>query len=162
MFKVKKTERLRSLPSLNNGFTLLELLVVLFIMILGFSIVGINLSSGEGSSAIKVAARDMVSALRYTRGQALMLHQEATMAINLSENNYTVNDRIQHYRIPKTISLTVVTAQSELSGNGIANIRFFPDGSSTGGRVTLEQGKFAWEININWLTGQIELNETDA
>ncbi|RIZ71421.1 MAG: hypothetical protein D0530_04115 [Methylococcales bacterium] len=40
-------------------------------MILGFSIVGINLSSGNGSSVLKVATRDMVSALRYTRGQAL-------------------------------------------------------------------------------------------
>jgi general secretion pathway protein H len=150
------------LPRLNNGFTLLELLVVLFIMILGFSIVGINLSSGDGSAAFKVAARDMVSALRYTRGQALMSHQVAIMAVDLSENTYTVSDRAKQYLIPKTIALTVVTAQSELSGNGIANILFFPDGSSTGGRITLEQGKLASEININWLTGQIKLSDIDA
>ena len=162
MFKVKKTERLNSSPRLNNGFTLLELLVVLVIMILGFSIIGISLSSGDGSAAIKVAARDMVSALRYTRGQALMLHQQATMTIDLSENTYTVSDRSKNYLIPKAITLTVVTAQSELNGDGLANIRFFPDGSSTGGRITLEQAKVAKEININWLTGQIKLDDTDA
>ena len=162
MFTANRTERLRALPRLNNGFTLLELLVVLFIMILGFSIVGINLSSGNGSAAIKVAARDMVSALRYTRGQALITHQEAILSIDLAENSYTVSDRAKHYPIPKSISLTVVTAQSELSGDGIGNIRFFPDGSSTGGRITLEQGKIASEININWLTGQIKLNNIDA
>ncbi|MCX7082581.1 MAG: GspH/FimT family pseudopilin [Methylococcales bacterium] len=150
------------LPRLNNGFTLLELLVVLFIMILGFSIVGINLSSGDGRAALKVAARDMVSALRYTRGQALMSHQVAIMSVDLSENTYTVSDRAKQYLIPKAIVLTVVTAQSELSGNGIANIRFFPDGSSTGGRITLEKGKLANEININWLTGQIKLSDIDA
>ena len=150
------------LPRLNNGFTLLELLVVLFIMILGFSIVGINLSSGDGRAALKVAARDMVSALRYTRGQALMSHQVAIMSVDLSENTYTVSDRAKQYLIPKAIVLTVVTAQSELSGNGIANIRFFPDGSSTGGRITLEKGKLANEININWLTGQFKLSDIDA
>ncbi len=146
----------------NNGFTLLELLVVLFIMILGFSVVGINLSSGNSTTAIRVASRDMVSALRYTRGQALILHQETTMTIDLAENTYTVSDRPKSYVIPKNISLTVVTAQSELSGNGIGNIRFFPDGSSTGGRITLEQDKLAAEININWLTGQIKLGDIDA
>ena len=162
MFNINRTEPLRSLPKLAHGFTLLELLVVLFIMILGFSIVGINLSSGVGGAALKVAARDMVSALRYTRGQALMSHQEATMTLDLAENSYTVSDRTQHYFIPKAIALTVISAQSELRGNGIANIRFYPDGSSTGGRITLEQGAIAWEININWLTGRIKLDASDV
>jgi general secretion pathway protein H len=39
----------------------------------------------------------------------------------------------------------------------MASIRFFADGSSTGGRITLEREHAAWKIDINWLTGQIEL-----
>lgn len=65
MFKVNRTKRLRLTPRLNKGFTLLELLVMLFIMVLGFSVVGINLSSGNDGATLKVAVRDMVSALRY-------------------------------------------------------------------------------------------------
>ena len=145
-----------------RGFTLLELLVVLFIMVLGFSVVGINLSSGSDGPALKVAARDLVSALRYARGQALMIHREETVTLDLAENSYTVSGRTKNYLIPKTIALTVVSAQSELTGAGKANMRFFSDGSSTGGRITLEQGRSAWEININWLTGQIKLDDTDA
>ena len=145
-----------------RGFTLLELLVVLFIMVLGFSVVGVNLSSGNDATGLKAAARDMVSALRYARGQALMSHQEATVTVDLSDNSYTVSGRDKLYPIPKAIAVTVVTAQSELTGKGLANLRFFADGSSTGGRITLEQGKAAWEININWLTGQIKLDDTDA
>ena len=145
-----------------RGFTLLELLVVLFIMVLGFSVVGVNLSSGSDGAALKVAARDLVSALRYARGQALMTHQEETVTLDLAENSYTVSGRTNSYLIPKAIALTVVSAQSELTGAGKANMRFFSDGSSTGGRITLEQGRSAWEININWLTGQIKLDDTDA
>jgi len=36
-----------------KGFTLLELMIVLFIMVLGFSVVGINLSSGNDATALK-------------------------------------------------------------------------------------------------------------
>jgi len=147
---------------LNKGFTLLELIVVLFIVVLGFSAIGINLSSGNNATEIKAAARDIVSALRYARGQALISHQETTLTLDLAKNSYTVSSRGKVYPIPKAIKVTVVTAQSEITGEGLGNIRFFADGSSTGGRITLERGKAAWQIDINWLTGQIELEETNA
>jgi general secretion pathway protein H len=158
----RKAKKAQSLPlspcALRvSGFTLLELVVVLFIVVLGFSVVGINLSSGNNSTEIKVAARDIVSALRYARGQALMSHQETTVALDLAENTYTVSGRDKVYIIPNTIEVTVVTAQSELAGEGLGNIRFFADGSSTGGRITLERANTTWQIDINWLTGQIEL-----
>lgn len=140
-----------------RGFTLLELTVVLFVVVLGFSVIGLNLSSGNDSTEIKAAARDVVSALRYARGQALMFRQETTLALDLNDNSYTVSGKDKLYQIPEGIEVTVVTAQTELSGNGSANIRFFADGSSTGGRITLERGQAAWKIDINWLTGQIEL-----
>ncbi|MGZ5013398.1 MAG: GspH/FimT family protein [Methylobacter sp.] len=140
-----------------KGFTLLELVVVLFVVVLGFSVIGLNLSSGSDTTEIKAAARDIVSALRYARGQALMTHQETTVALDLASNSYTVSGRDKLYQIPEGVDVTVVTAQTELTGKGAANIRFFPDGSSTGGRVTLERGQTKWKIDINWLTGQIEL-----
>lgn len=146
-----------SRTSRQRGFTLLELTVVLFVVVLGFSVIGLNLSSGSDSTELKAAARDIVSALRYARGQALMAHQEATVTVNLSDNSYTVSGRDKLYQIPKTIDVTVVTAQTELTGEGTASIRFFADGSSTGGRITLERENAAWKTDINWLTGQIEL-----
>lgn len=146
---------------LNGGFTLLELTVVLFIVVLGFSVLGINLSSGNDATELKAASRDIVSALRFARGQALISHEEATVTIDLTENTYTVSGRDNVYSISNAIDITLVTAQDELSGNGSASIRFFADGSSTGGRVILELGKSAKQIDINWLTGQIELDDTD-
>lgn len=143
--------------SLNKGFSLIELLIVLVIIVLGFSVIAINISSGSGTMEHKAAARDIVSALRYARGQALMTHQETTVSLNLAENSYTISGRDKIYTIPEFIDVTVVTAQSELTGEGQGNIRFFADGSSSGGRITLERGESAWRIDINWLSGQIEL-----
>jgi len=147
---------------LNKGFTLLELMVVLFIVVLGFAVIGINLSSGKDSTEFKSVARDIVSALRYARGQALMTHQETAVTFDLAENNYKVTERGTVYTIPQTIDLTLVTAQTELSGEGQGSIRFFADGSSSGGRITLERANQAWKIDINWLTGLIELEDNKA
>ena len=97
----------------------------------------------------------------YARGQALISRQETTVTLDLAENTYTVSGRDKIYSIPKAIDITVVTAQNEVT-EGQGSIRFFADGSSTGGRITLELGKAAWQIDINWLTGQIELDDTDA
>ncbi len=143
----------------SKGFTLLELLIVLAIIVVGFSVVALNLSSGTGTLEHKAVVRDVVSALRYARGQALMLHQEMTVAFDLANNTYKVSGREEAYSIPETIAVTVVTAQSELTGEGQGNIRFFADGSSTGGRVVLDRGEVSMQIDINWLTGQLEVED---
>lgn len=141
------------------GFTILELLIVLVIVVLGFAVVGLNLSSGKGAMEHKAVVRDVVSALRYARGQALMTHQEMTVTFDLEQNTYQISGRDEVFSIPESIEVTVVTAQSELSGGGQGNIRFFADGSSTGGRVVLDRGEISRQIDINWLTGQLEVED---
>ena len=140
-----------------SGFTLLEMIVVIVVAALGLSVIALNLSSGHDTSEIKAAARDMVSALRYAHGEALVSRQQSTLSLNLTANNYLVSGRNKLYQIPKSIDVSIVTAQTELTEDGTASIRFFPDGSSTGGNITLKRGHNTWKININWLTGQIEL-----
>lgn len=142
-----------------HGFTLLELIVVLIIVVLGFAALGLNLSSGNNSTEIKAAARDIVSALRYARGEALIAHQQITFELNLKDNSYTVSNRPKVHTIPASIDVTLVTAQNELNGDGAGAIRFFADGSATGGRITLERKNIVWQIDINWLTGGIELQD---
>lgn len=142
-----------------QGFTLIELLVVLVIIIIGFSAISISISSGNDTAELKAAARDIISAFRYARGQALMAHQQITVDFDLEENTYTLSNRERVYNIPDDISLTIVTAQSELTGQNQGSIRFYGDGSSTGGRVTLTRNNIKQQIDINWLTGGVELND---
>ncbi len=146
-----------TIPGLSKGFTLLELMLVMFIVILGFSVIGLNISSGKDTTEHQSVARDMVSALRFAKGQALISNKETTLNLDLNENTYTVSGRDKVFTIPETIAVTVVTAQDEMEGEGLANFRFFPDGSSSGGRIKLERNGTTWQIDINWLTGQVEL-----
>ena len=61
--------------------------------------------------------------------------------------------------IPDEIEMYVYTAESEVPDESSGSIRFFSDGSSTGGWVKLVQGEKIWKINVNWLTGEIALVE---
>lgn len=142
----------------NAGFTLLELIIVLGIMVLGFAAVAVNMSAGNDSMTLKATARDLTSGLRYVRSQAMISHTQATLDFNLSENSYLLTGQNKTYTIPEDIDVTVNTAKDELH-DGIAHLRFFPDGSSIGGRITLEKNKLSQEININWLTGHVTLAE---
>ena len=36
-------------------------------------------------------------------------------------------------------------------------IRFFPDGGSDGGRVTIAAGERKYEVDIDWLTGRVAI-----
>jgi general secretion pathway protein H len=140
-----------------QGFSLIELTIVLVIMIAGAALVGPNISSGRGSSQIKAAARDFASALRYARGQSIISHEEVFVSLDLDNNEYQLSNREKIYQVNEEIEISLVTAQSEQTGEGQGNIRFFPDGSSTGGRITLASGDNEWLVDVNWLTGHVQL-----
>ncbi|MSR17278.1 MAG: type II secretion system protein GspH [Methylococcaceae bacterium] len=142
----------------NAGFTLLELIVVLAIVALGYGAVAVNFSAGNDDMALKAVARDLTSGLRYVRSQAMLSHKTATLDFNLSNNSYSLTGQKKIYTLPENIDVTINTAKDELH-DGVAQLRFFPDGSSIGGRVTLEKKSHIQKININWLTGHVTLTE---
>ncbi len=146
--------------SFNKGFTLVELLIVLVIMVLGVSLVGPNISSGSDRASLKAASRDLKSALRYARGQALVSQQQVTVTLDLAANHYKINGKHQKsYQLAKSIEINLRTAQVDIETDQKGSIRFFPDGSSTGGQITLTQGEIEINVIINWLTGHVKISE---
>ena len=57
------------------------------------------------------------------------------------------------------IRLSLLTVAQERIERGIGSIRFFPDGSSTGGRVSLVQGDRRSDVRVDWLSGRISVDE---
>lgn len=125
--------------------------------VMAMAVVAPNLTSGNQSSILKTAARDLASGLRFARGEALTTQTDSALSLDLEENSYQVTGQDKTYQLSNDIEITLSVAQSE-SENGVGSIRFFPDGSSTGGRITLELTGLKQTIDVNWLTGQIELN----
>lgn len=145
----------------HHGFTLIELIIVLLISVLAFAAVSVNISSGNQTMRLQAAARDIASALRYARGQALIGREPVSVSINLDDNSYRVSNRSKVYRLPAEIDISLVVADDELE-EGEGSIRFFGDGSATGGRISLEWGKQLRRIDVNWITGEVAISDEAA
>ena len=145
----------------SRGFTLIELIIVLLVSVLAFAAVSVNISSGNQTTRLQAAARDIASALRYAHGQALMSRQPISVAINLDDNSYRVSNRNKVYRLPSEIEISLVVADDEFE-EGEGSIRFFGDGSSTGGRIILEWGKQLRRVDVNWITGAVSIHDAPA
>lgn len=142
-----------------KGFTLIELLIVIVIIAVTAAVVAPNIGSGNQTATLNGAARELASGLRFARGHALSYRKESVLLLNLSDNTYKITDKNQVYKLSKDIEVTLDIAESQLIGEKQGGFRFFPDGSSTGGRITLEIAENKRQLDVNWLTGQVEIDD---
>lgn len=142
-----------------KGFTLIELLIVIVIIAVTAAVVAPNIGSGNQTATLNGAARELASGLRFARGHALSYRKESVLLLNLSDNTYKITDKNKVYKLSKDIEVTLDIAESQLIGEKQGGFRFFPDGSSTGGRITLEIAENKRQLDVNWLTGQVEIDD---
>lgn len=145
-----------------RGFTLLEVLVALVIGILLVALIPPLLSGMSGATELRGAARQLAAGLRNARNEAVTRQQEAVLLLNLAGHRFTVSGDPRDITLPDSVELHLYTAQSELLDHEKGSIRFFPDGSSTGGAITVSGSKRAYRVNVDWLTGAIAIVEQEA
>ncbi|HRD48207.1 MAG: GspH/FimT family pseudopilin [Candidatus Competibacter sp.] len=145
-----------------HGFTLLEILVALVIGVLLVALAPLLLSSMSGATELRGAARQLAAGLRSARNEAITRQHEAVLTLDLAQRRFGVSGDPREIKLPDGVALKLYTAQSELLGGATGNIRFFPDGSSTGGAITVSGPKLAYRVNIDWLTGAVAIVEQDA
>lgn len=143
-----------------RGFTLLELLVVLALLAMTYALIPPMFSIGGSTTELKSAARQVAAGLRNARSQAIVSRSEAAMTINVESRTFQISGDARSRRLPRDAQIGVFTAQGEVFGENRASIRFYPDGSSTGGRVSLAVGERKFLVDVDWLTGQVEILDT--
>jgi len=142
----------------NKGFTLIEIIVALVIVGMILTIVPLLLPNVIASTETKAAVRELAAGLKYARSQSITKQKETTLMLDVEKKFYQVDKRQKKLKLPDDTQLTLVTARSEQHSQDQASIRFFPDGSSTGGRINLGNDNKMYSIDINWLTGKIKIS----
>ena len=141
------------------GFTLLELLIVLAIAAGTAALVLPQLSSGVALFELKSGARQLASALQAARGRAIARDAEVAVIVDVQQRTYRTTGIGQVRSIAPDLRLALETADSEVLDDQVAGIRFFPDGSSTGGRLTLAARGMKYVVSVDWLTGRVSIHE---
>lgn len=139
------------------GFTLIEIMVVLVIAVLMLTLVPPMFSKTANATELKSAAREIAAALRYARGQAVLRHNESVLTLDTAQHRYRVTGQKGFRNLSKKIQLSMTTSRSERLGKSTSSIRFYPDGSATGGQIKLANPKQKFTIDVNWLTGRIAI-----
>ncbi|HET7400933.1 MAG TPA: GspH/FimT family pseudopilin [Usitatibacter sp.] len=141
------------------GFTLLEIIIVLAIGAMAYAmILGIPFR-GASTADLKAAARTLASGLRQAQTMAITTRRDASLTLDMDAREYTLPGETEARHLPKGIDLKLYTAQSEVSSEKRGGIRFYPDGSSTGGRITVSVGERKYLVDVDWLTGRVSIGD---
>lgn len=108
---------------------------------------------------VRAAAIELASALRQTRSAAIAGFRSETFILDIERGVYRAGLARPETPLPEDLELSLYTARSELQDESTGRIRFFPDGSATGGRVTLASGGHSYVVAVDWLTGAVGMEQ---
>ena len=140
------------------GFTLVELLVVLTIIALAMAAVP-AIVAGLPSIRLRTAADDMVVTLRELHQQAIRRGQTTELVLDPSARAYRMSTDATPQRLPEIVSELAFATTAVVPSGGNTSIRFFADGSATGGTVLLKNGERRAAIKVDWLTGRVRRDD---
>ncbi len=132
------------------------------VLALGAIIYAVVLSvpMGKASAAdLKAAARSLAAGLRTAQSTAMATRRDALLTVDMESREYLASGEREAHTLPKSIELKLYTAQTEVTSERRGSIRFYPDGSSTGGRITVASGERKYLVDVDWLTGRVAINE---
>ena len=145
--------------SRDAGFTILEVMIVLVIAALAYVLVlGVPMR-GASVYDLKAAARTLASGLRQAQSTAMATRRDTLLTLDMETREFVVPGVADARRLPQSIDLKLFTAQSEAASETRGSIRFYPDGSSTGGRITVASGERKYLVDVDWITGRVSIGD---
>ena len=142
-----------------RGFSLIELIVAITIVSLAAALAVPAFSGAVDRARLDASARALANGLKHARRQAVAGQAEVALTVDVASGGAWIGAQTLNVRLPADASLSMTTAVSERSDENQASIRFFADGSSTGGDIELSDGGRSHLIRVDWLTGIVELSQ---
>ena len=134
----------------------MELLVVLAVLGLVMALAVPSLGRSLPGFALRSDVRTVASALKEARAAAIGQNRETTLILDVAQRTLRLGERAI-VKLHANIGISIEGAHPEAPEVG--GISFFPDGTSTGGRVTLALGERKQHVVVDWLTGTITVVE---
>lgn len=142
------------------GVSMLEMLLVIA-LIAGVSALAAGaLGGGFRGAALRGAAKEIAAQLRFTRTQAIATGRPQRFTVAPDTHRWTAANG-REGEIPDSVRVSFIGASEVQPRRGEGAIVFFADGASTGGRVHLQSGEAAWNVDVAWVTGEVRLRRAE-
>jgi len=144
-----------------NGLTLIEMMVALAVMGFILALAMPMMSGGQGGAELRSSADTIGGALRAVRSRAVAQNHEEVFLVDTDRAQYRAADAAP-VSLPRNVRIMLFTTAQEQISSGTGAIRFYPDGSSTGGGLSLVKGDARYDVLVNWLTGRVSTDDRRA
>jgi general secretion pathway protein H len=157
------------------GFTLVELLVVVFIIGAASALVGVTLSESMEDLHLKTLTKEISASMRYARSRAVAEKKTYSLVIDAGDRRYGLYTGAVTRRpgadsggleMPawKTVSLRAFPEGISVVNDGgdrVLRIDFSPQGGSTGGKIQIwNRKRVGYRITVERLTGRVEARKS--
>ncbi|MCL6622281.1 MAG: GspH/FimT family pseudopilin [Syntrophobacterales bacterium] len=151
-------ERL-SLTSRSRGFTFLELLAVLAILALLVGLVSPQLYGGLERERFRAALRGFAAGLRLARSAAVTDRRPVRVLVSLEEGRWWLEGEARGGGWPPGTRITDATLVWPDDGRRLGYLVFYPDGSSSGGRLILTDARGrTYAVSLDIITSRVEID----
>jgi prepilin-type N-terminal cleavage/methylation domain-containing protein len=138
-----------------RGFTLLEVIVTLFIVALAVGLTVPTIArSTDGIKARAEVAR-FSAILRHTRERAITARKPHAVVIDPQAHKMTVHEGGPDGEVRQTRSLPARLVV-EATPPPALTVRFEPQGTSSGGQFRLVSGTITYQVMVDPLTGRVK------
>ena len=139
------------------GVTLLELLIVIALMGIVAALVVPMFGGPVSTSELRATARQLAAGLRLARSEAVSERRETFLVVDVAGKRFKIDREAREHALPSKVDLKLFTAQNDLVSENVGSIRFYPDGGSNGGRITVASGARKFDVDVDWLTGRVAI-----
>jgi general secretion pathway protein H len=143
------------------GFSIIEMVVVVVLIAAVVAIGASAMSRQLPGQRLRESARELAAQLRFTRAQAIASGKSQLFTLDANTREWRAGDK-RDGRLARDIQIVATGARNEAQREGVAAVRFFPEGAATGGRFLLSHGKAAWQVDVEWLTGEVRVSRARA
>ena len=141
-------------PTWDSGFTLIEMLVVLVILVLSMLVVMPNFRSSN-SARMGLMASQIVAELNAARIEAITKNQTVACKLSPDRRSFSCDQTRSKIALPSSVHLVFHPTPGGRFAQRDDRLVFFPSGSSTGGLVVLSNSKQSVSMRVEWATGAV-------
>ncbi|KAA3523475.1 prepilin-type N-terminal cleavage/methylation domain-containing protein [Agrobacterium tumefaciens] len=137
----------------DEGFSLIEMIVVVAILSLGMTAAFLTFQAAQRPKTAEAVAREITHLIQFIRLDAVNSRRQRSLVVDMATRTISNERGDRRLFVPAGIEITIVTGRELIRSGNRAVILFLPDGTSSGGEMSFESGGAPVILRIPWLTG---------
>ena len=139
-----------------RGFTLVELLVTLMIMVAMLGVAVPQFSRAMLHLQLRKSTQEIAAVLRQARNSSISQSRTAALVLDTEDHTLQSGPDGRVYQWPADIDVAVVSNATYVVARD-TSIRFYPDGTASGGMLMVSANERSYTISVDWLTGRVRV-----